>query len=55
MSTSRPTQVTLFISIALAVLALLITGGVFSLPISPFMLLAIAYIVLLIGVLFKNA
>jgi len=49
-----PTRTVLYISIAAAVIALLVFSGTLSIAASPFWLMTFAYAVLLAGVLFYN-
>lgn len=54
MKLSAPKQITFIISVVIAVLGFLASAGVSFLPVSAFVLLAIAYILLALSLLIKG-
>lgn len=54
MKLTRPTQNVFYISVIIAIVALLANNGSLNLGISGFLLMTIAYILLLAGVVFKG-
>ncbi|HUU96853.1 MAG TPA: hypothetical protein VM487_14030 [Phycisphaerae bacterium] len=54
MSLSAPTQVVFIIAIVIAILALVVFFGVFSIGISSFWIMTVAFVVLAVGCLVKG-
>lgn len=54
MRLSRPSEAFFYISVVLAVLAVLVFTGTIALGIAPFWLMTAAYVVLLVGVITNN-
>jgi len=54
MNLSRPTRTFFYIAVGLAVLALLIVGGVLSINLQPLWVMTAAFVVLLISVVTNN-
>jgi hypothetical protein len=54
MNITRPSRTVFYVSLVLAVMAFLTSAGILSIGIDAFLLLAVAYIVLFLGVVLKN-
>jgi hypothetical protein len=54
MNITRPSRTVFYVSLVLAIMAFLTSAGILRIGIDAFILLAVAYIVLFLGVALKN-